>query len=138
MIKIGEDLNAVADSLTACKFIFFAASLEEYARIHTAVTGAKTSGQDLFEAGERINYNERMMNAANGFSQKDDDLPDRFFKSPEESDGRIRTEPIDRAAFLSARSNYYRARKLDKNGMPIPEVARQLGLAPLKIPEGDR
>jgi aldehyde:ferredoxin oxidoreductase len=134
MIKIGEDLNAVADSLTACKFIFFAASLEEYARIYTAVTGLKTSGQDLFETGERINYNERMMNAANGFSGTDDDLPARFFKSPGDSDGHVQIKPIDRAAFLSERSNYYRARKLDKNGMPIQEVARQLGLAPLKNP----
>ncbi len=137
MIKIGEDLNAAADSLTACKFIFFAASLEEYARIYTAVTGMKTSGQDLFETGERINYNERMMNAANGFSGKDDDLPDRFFKSSGEKDGSIQIDPIDRAAFLTARSNYYRARKLDKNGMPVPKVARQLGLEPLTIPTGD-
>jgi len=137
MIKIGEDLNAAADSLTACKFIFFAASLEEYARIYTAVTGMKTSGQDLFETGERINYNERMMNAANGFSGKDDDLPGRFFKSSGEKDGSIQIDPIDRAAFLTARSNYYRARKLDKNGMPVPKVARQLGLEPLTIPTGD-
>ncbi len=137
MIKIGEDLNAVADSLTACKFIFFAASLEEYARIYTAVTGMKTSGQDLFETGERINYNERMMNAANGFSGKDDDLPDRFFKSSGDKNGSIRIEPIDRKAFLSARSNYYTARKLDQNGMPVPKVARQLGLEPLITPKGN-
>ncbi len=137
MIKIGEDLNAAADSLTACKFIFFAASLEEYARIYTAVTGMKTSGQDLFETGERINYNERMMNAANGFSGKDDDLPGRFFKSSGEKDGSIQIDPIDREAFLTARSNYYRARKLDKNGMPVPKVARQLGLDGLIIPTGD-
>ena len=137
MIKIGEDLNAAADSLTACKFIFFAASLEEYARIYTAVTGMKTSGQDLFETGERINYNGRMMNAANGFSEKDDDLPGRFFNSSGEKDGSIQIDPIDRAAFLTARSNYYRAIKLDKNGMPVPKVARQLGLEPLTIPTGD-
>ena len=30
-LKIAEDLNAVIDSLTACKFIFFAAGIEEYA-----------------------------------------------------------------------------------------------------------
>ncbi|MEA1946300.1 MAG: aldehyde ferredoxin oxidoreductase family protein [Thermodesulfobacteriota bacterium] len=128
IIKIGEDLNAVADSLTACKFIFFAASLEEYANIYTAVTGIKTSGQDLFKIGERIYYNERIMNAANGFTEKDDDLPGRFFNSPGYKNTSIDIDPIDREAFLKARSNYYRVRKLDKKGMPIPDAAKKLGL----------
>jgi aldehyde:ferredoxin oxidoreductase len=131
MIKIGEDLNAVADSLTACKFIFFAASLEEYAKIYTAVTGIKTSGQDLFEVGERICYNERMMNAANGFTEKDDDLPVRFFTTPGYKDNDINIKPIDKEAFLTARSNYYVARKLNKNGRPVLKVARELGLEPI-------
>lgn len=128
IIKIGEDLNAVADSLTACKFIFFAASLEEYAKIYTAVTGIKTSGQDLFKTGERIYYNERIMNSANGFTEKDDDLPDRFFTSPGYKNTSIDIDPIDRKAFLEARSNYYVVRKLDKKGMPVPDTARKLGL----------
>jgi len=128
IIKISEDLNAVADSLTACKFIFFAASLEEYAKIYTAVTGIKTTAQDLFKTGERIYYNERIMNAANGFSEKDDDLPDRFFTSPGYKNENIDIDPIDREAFLTARSNYYMVRKLDKKGMPDPETAKKLGL----------
>ena len=41
IIKIAEDLNAVVDSLTACKFVFFAATLEEYAMALTAVTGVE-------------------------------------------------------------------------------------------------
>jgi aldehyde:ferredoxin oxidoreductase len=132
MIKIGEDINAVADSLTACKFIFFAASLEEYARIYAAVTGIKTSAQDLFEVGERICYNERMMNAANGFTEKDDDLPSRFFTMAGDQNSSVRIGPIDRDAFLTARSNYYIARKLNKIGIPVSAVAKNLGLAPIE------
>ena len=132
MIKIGEDVNAVADSLTACKFIFFAASLEEYARIYAAVTGIKTSSQDLFTVGDRICYNERMMNAANGFTEKDDDLPSRFFSMAGDQNSGIRIGPIDRDAFLTARSNYYMARKLNKSGMPVSAVARNLGLGPIE------
>ena len=33
MIKIAEDANAAVDSLVACKFVFFGASLEEYAEL---------------------------------------------------------------------------------------------------------
>jgi aldehyde:ferredoxin oxidoreductase len=128
IIKNGEDLNAAADSLTACKFIFFAASLEEYSRVFQAVTGVNCSGHDLLKAGERICYNERMMNALNGFSAKDDDLPERFFRSSGHENDEIASKPIDRKDFLWARANYYRARGLDENGMPIHDIAKKLGL----------
>lgn len=132
IIKINEDLNAVVDSLTACKFIFLAASLEEYAKVYSTVTGINTSGQDLLEVGERICYNERIMNAINGFNEKDDDLPGRFFESAGYKDDQINIGPIHRKAFLKARLNYYRARRLDDKGMPTPEVARELGLSPIE------
>lgn len=128
IIKIGEDINAAADSLTACKFVFFAASLEEYARVFTAATGVEMSGHDLLRIGERIVYNERIMNAANGFSSDHDDIPGRFFESPGYSEGPVRIGPIDRRAFLKARANYYSVRGLDENGRPLPEKIRELGL----------
>ncbi len=110
MIKIGEDLNAVTDSLTACKFIFFAASMEEYAKVFSAVTGIETTGQDLLEAGERIYMNEREMNRQNGFTKEDDDLPMRFFEEAGHSDKSLRINPINRNDFLKARRDYYRIR----------------------------
>jgi len=128
IIKTGEDLNAIVDSLTACKFIFFAASLEEYSKVFHAVTGINYSGQDLIKTGERIYYNERMINAANGFSAKDDDLPERFFSSSGHKGEDITIGPIDRKDFLKARANYYKARELDEEGMPLPETAKKLGL----------
>lgn len=128
IIKTGEDMNAVVDSLTACKFIFFAASLEEYARVFYAVTGINLSSQDLIKTGERIYYNERIMNSVNGFSANDDDLPARFFSSPGYKGPDITIGPICRGDFLKARANYYIARGLDEAGMPIPEIAKKLGL----------
>lgn len=110
MIKIGEDLNAVTDSLTACKFIFFAASLEEYAKVFSAVTGIETTGHDLLEAGERIYMNEREMNRRNGFTKEDDDLPTRFFEDAGHSDKSFQIKPINRNDFLKARRDYYRIR----------------------------
>jgi aldehyde:ferredoxin oxidoreductase len=128
IIKIAEDANAVVDSLTACKFVFFASSLEEYAKAYTAVTGAEMTAQDLLQIGERIYYQERMMNARNGFAAADDDLPARFFTEPGSSGNAIDIPPIDRAAFLEARANYYRVRGLDEDGMPTAGKARELGL----------
>jgi len=129
IIKIAEDLNAVVDSLTACKFIFFGATLEEYARALYGVTGFSTTGQDLLKTGERIYYQERILNAHNGFSAKDDDLPQRFFQEPGYKGDDMRIAPLDRKAFLQARSNYYHIRGLSKNGLPTREKCGELGLA---------
>lgn len=128
IIKIAEDQNAVVDSLAVCRFTFLAASLEEYAKAYTAVTGVPTSAQTLLEIGERIAYNERIMNSENGFDACDDDLPPRFFNEPGTSGGGIELTPIDRDEFLEARSNYYRIRGLDMNGRPTVETTQRLGL----------
>ncbi|MBI3593128.1 MAG: aldehyde ferredoxin oxidoreductase family protein [Nitrospirae bacterium] len=110
IIKIAEDLNAVIDSLTACKFVFFAASLEEYAKAINAVTGKDYNVQSLLKIGERIWNLERDLNGLNGFNKSDDDLPERFFKEEGTSSANIRIAQIDREAFLKARDNYYRIR----------------------------
>lgn len=128
IIKIAEDLNAVVDSLTACKFTFFAAGLEEYATVYEAVTGIETNAQDLLKKGERIYYNERIINSLNGFDANEDDLPIRFFTEHGSSGNNIPIPPISRDAFLEARKKYYDIRGLTPNGMPTQEKARTLGL----------
>ncbi|OPY06709.1 MAG: putative oxidoreductase YdhV [Syntrophaceae bacterium PtaB.Bin095] len=128
IIKGAEDLFAVVDSLTACKFVFFAASLEEYARIYTAVTGVESSADDLLTAGERIDYSERIMNDNNGFRGTDDDLPARFFELPGTGDGHLEIPPLDRAEFLKARAAYRRIRGLNEEGRPTREKAAELAI----------
>ena len=128
IVKIAEDANAIIDSLSACKFIFFGTTLEEFARAFTAVTGVESTGQDLSKIGERIYYAERIMNAKNGFNKIHDDLPQRFFKEPGSSGNNIEIHPICRDDFLAARKNYYIVRGLDGNGLPTKEKAEELGL----------
>jgi aldehyde:ferredoxin oxidoreductase len=128
IIKISEDLNAVVDSLIACKFTFFAAGLEEYARAASAVTGLNFTAQDLLTIGERIDYNERIINSLNGFDSRHDDLPDRFFDFPGTGCDQFSVPPIDRAAFLAARQNYYAVRGLTPEGRPVQKKAENLGL----------
>jgi aldehyde:ferredoxin oxidoreductase len=111
IIKIAEDMNAVVDSLTACKFVFFAASLEEYAKAINAVTGEHYDVQSLLKIGERIWNLERRLNEQNGFGKNDDDLPERFFKEEGSSSENIRIPPINRDEFLKARDNYYKVRR---------------------------
>lgn len=128
IVKIAEDANAVVDSLTACKFVFFGASLEEYAKAYSAVCGVSSSGQDLLALGERMYYAERIMNARNGFDAKDDDLPARFFEVAGSHGNGIEVPALSREDFLAARARYYRIRGLDAQGRPTRERAEALGL----------
>jgi aldehyde:ferredoxin oxidoreductase len=117
MVKISEDMNAVVDSLTACKFVFFATTLEEYAKALNAVTGMTHNVQSLLSIGERIWLVERYLNQLNGFSGRDDTLPERFFQKEGYSNGRITVAPIDREAFQKALKRYYCVRGYSEEGL---------------------
>lgn len=128
IIKIAEDTLAIVDSLIACKFVFLSASLEEFSRAYNAVTGSKVTAQELLKTGEKIYYRERMMNAENGFTAKDDDLPRRFFLEPGTKGQSLEIPPLNREAFLQARANYYRIRGLTQEGLPRKDQAKELGI----------
>ncbi len=117
IIKISEDLNAVVDSLTACRFLFFAASLEEYAKALNAVTGYGHDVQSLLAIGERICRLERYLNNRLGFTSLQDDLPERFFTEEGSSSEKIKVLPIDRGEFLKARARYYKIRGASEDGV---------------------
>ena len=116
IISIAEDTNAAVDSIVACKFAFFGASLEEYAELLTAVTGVAYSPQRLKEIGRRIVLTERFYNFRNGFSRADDMLPQRFFTESGSSGDGIDIHQIDRVRFDEELDKYYRIRGLNKDG----------------------
>ena len=116
IISIAEDSNAAVDSLVACKFSFFGASLEEYAELLSAVSGIDYTPQRLKEIGRRIVLTERFYNCSNGFSRKDDLLPERFFSEAGSSGDGIEIRPIDRPRFDEELDKYYRIRGLNSDG----------------------
>jgi aldehyde:ferredoxin oxidoreductase len=116
IITIAEDTNAAIDSLVACKFSFFGATLEEYAELLAATTGIDYSPQELKEIGRRICLTERFYNCDNGFDVKDDSLPERFFMEPGSSGEGVEIPPVDRARFEEELQKYYRIRGLTPEG----------------------
>ncbi len=116
IIAIAEDTNAAVDSLVACKFSFFGATLEEYAELLSAATGTDYSPQSLKEIGRRIFLTERFYNCENGFGAADDQLPERFFSEPGSSGEGIAIPPIDRGRFAEELQKYYRVRGLTPEG----------------------
>jgi aldehyde:ferredoxin oxidoreductase len=116
IISIAEDTNAAVDSLVACKFAFFGASLEEYAELLSAATSLEYTPQALKEIGNRICLTERFYNWRNGFSRSDDLLPDRFFSEAGSEGEGIAVPPLDRLRFEQELDKYYRIRGLDGTG----------------------
>jgi len=64
-----------------------------------------------------------MMNALNGFSSAEDDLPARFFAEAASSTG-----ALSREEFLATRAGYYRIRGLDPAACPPGKRPRSSGL----------
>jgi aldehyde:ferredoxin oxidoreductase len=116
IIKLAEDLNAVVDSIGACKFAFLAASLEEYAKGFAAVTGLDMDTQDLLRMGDAVYTLERHLNTLRGFRRADDMLPERFFTEAGSSGPDVEITPIDRGAYGETLDRYYRIRGCNPDG----------------------
>lgn len=116
IIALAEDANAAVDSLVACKFSFFGASLEEYAELLTAACGVEYTPNRLKEIGRNICLTERYYNWRNGFGGADDNLPARFFTEPGSGGDGVDIPPIDRTRFLLELDKYYRIRGLAADG----------------------
>lgn len=77
-----QNIHTMTDCLDVCKFTTFAESLNSFAAQYSAITGVKTSPEDLVKAGERVYNLERYYNNLTGFREGSDYLPERFLKEP--------------------------------------------------------
>ena len=91
-----------------------------------AVTGWKVTTWKLMKAVERGMTMMRVFNIREGFTRKDDTLPDRFFTSPRE--GPLKGVKIDPAAFQKAQESYYQMMGWDKEGVPTRGCLEALDL----------
>ncbi len=83
--------------------------------------------ENLLEIGERTTNLFRVFNYREGFTSKDDDLPQRFFTPLEE--GALAGEAIDRDTFLAARAKLYQLKGWDPvTGVPTRERLEALSL----------
>ncbi len=82
-----------------------------------AVTGWETSLFDLLKVGERHANMARIFNLREGFTARDDTLPDRFFQPME--GGTLKGKKIDREQFSKALETYYEMMGWDsETGVP--------------------
>ncbi|MBR9981381.1 MAG: aldehyde ferredoxin oxidoreductase family protein [Desulfatitalea sp.] len=132
LVKDWQDSFAVIDAAGLCVFFSVRNLLTADRAIRpqgimellNAATGAGYTLEELCAAGERIFNAERLFLIRNGFSRKDDQLPDRITKEPL-PDGPAKGMVCHLDAMLE---DYYPRRGWDNNGKPTAEKLRALGL----------
>jgi len=129
LVKDGEDLGAVVDSVGLCKsggtHVMAEIYWGEIAKGLTLATGIEFSEDDLKTTGERITNLMRAYNALHGITRKDDRLPRRFIEEPSPSAGA--KDQIAHAEEML--DEYYELRGWDlKRGWPTRETLKRLGL----------
>ena len=115
MVKELQDYNAIKFSLILCDF--WAASLEQMARLVTVVLGRPVSSEELQKAGERIFTLARAFNLREGFNAQDDTLPLRIFREPIPS-GAASGKVLPEDRFRGMLQEYYTLRGWDETGRP--------------------
>ena len=90
-------------------------------------TGWDTSVWELMKVGERALALTRIFNAREGFTAKDDYLPERLYKGV--SSGPLKGKGIDKAAMQEAIQTYYKMAGWDpERAVPTPEKLQELDL----------
>ena len=125
LVRDGEDLGAVADSVGLCKsggtHVLAELYWADIAAALQAATGMDMSVERLKRIGERIYNLQRCYNARHGISRADDRLPRRFLEEPSPS-GHARGQVIDLEPMLD---EYYALRGWDQEtGWPTPAWLR--------------
>lgn len=129
MIKELYDENCILHSLLVCDFPskFIPLSQQDYARYFEAVTGETVTQPDFLRIAGRIETLIRMFNNREGFTRKDDTLPDRTLNEPL-PDGPAKGKCIGEANLKRMIDEYYEARGWDSGGIPTEESLKKYEL----------
>jgi aldehyde:ferredoxin oxidoreductase len=120
-----QDLMAVYDSLSVCKFNLFAGvKVKDLARWFEMVTGMEMGYKELLLAGERIFNLKRLLNFRWGVTPDMDILPERMLKmAKKEGPSKGNLPPLEKMM-----KQYYQARGWDASGGPDPNKRKELGI----------
>lgn len=90
-------------------------------KLVNSITGWNTSVMELMEAGERANALSRAFNAREGYTAKDDVIPDRLYEAF--TSGPLKDKLIDKEAMHQALQTYYKMAGWDTE-QAVPTTAK--------------
>ena len=134
MIVFHEENYAIADSTGICKTpaAFFTPHLfafKDYAKMVDGVFGLHFTEDEMKDVGRRIYATERLFNIREGMGRKDDYLPERHYEEPTPLGQEInRNKVIDRVKYDAMLDEYYDFHGWDREGRPLPETLKKIGL----------
>ena len=123
---ITQNVSSFFGQVSLCQFqvVVGDMTLTQVCEIFNAITGWDWTVQDMFDAGRRAFTIQRLINARDGITRKDDTLPKKI-TIPAKEGGRIGRVPLPHNKTLD---EYYKMRAWDKNGLPTEESLARLGL----------
>jgi aldehyde:ferredoxin oxidoreductase len=107
---------------------FYAVSFNNMAKYYSSVTGVPADEEYLRSIGRRVWSLTRAFNAREGFTRKDDYLPERMEKEPLNS-GKTAGKSVKRADFDKMLTEYYDLWKFDSEGRPTKKGLQDVGLS---------
>jgi aldehyde:ferredoxin oxidoreductase len=126
---LAQHWRTVEDSLIVCKFTawdYGALDPDLIVRLLNATTGNDYTLDEVLWVGERTWNACRLFNVREGFSRKDDTLPDRVGEAM--SRGGSKGSVITKADLAEMLDRYYVLRGWDANGIPTKEKLQSLDL----------
>lgn len=114
---------------------FYGVNAANQAMYFNAVTGLPADEEFLVGVGKRVWNLVRAFNVREGFSRKDDTMPDRMADEPLPS-GKTEGKTVKREDFEKMLSEYYALWGWDEEGRPTKATLREAGLADVaeKVP----
>lgn len=125
-----QDYNSMAFSLGLCMRVQIASyyNLDTIARLYLLTTGIELSPNELLRAGERIWTVQRLFNAREGTSRKDDLPPPRML-TESVAIGDVEHPPVKESYIQELLDEYYDERGWDiATGNPTRQKLTELGL----------
>lgn len=116
-----EDRLNLHDALILCRFYRDLYGWDELGNIIGMTTGIELDKSGLSEIASNIQDATRLFNIREGLTEKDDTLPERFFKEPIGKDKNIITEE----ELKKMKEEYYRIRGWDELGVPKKNILQK-------------
>jgi len=125
VLKVGSMWRHFSNISELCQFLPWSPTQIEKA--YKAVTGWDTSLLEMMQVTERAIALTRLFNLREGFSEKDDYLPERFYE-PIEGDNPLKGKVVDKDDAEIARKAYYNLMGWDENGVPTKATLAELDI----------
>jgi aldehyde:ferredoxin oxidoreductase len=119
-----QHYRVMADVMVVCYFVPF--SPQQLVDILNAVTGWNTTLYEIMKVVERTLTMARLFNYREGFTSKDDTLPDRYFQP--KRNGFLSKHTYTREKLDKAIQYYYTLMGWGSKGVPTPEKIQELGI----------